>query len=424
MRCLGLFFFCAAFCFAESYTYHPSNTLHLGAGFDPAYPERAFQSCLEFDGRASVDGQGAIKTDYSLSLVKSKKELFDRLSISASLSARGLFWSASAGVDYFSQHQFHSDSITWMLMGKSEYGRFIIQNPKLSASATELLKQGKHELFAQQCGTDFVKQERRSVLIAAVFSMENVSVEDIKRLETYFQASFSAGFFEASAQSKYARFISEASRINQIHISVHAIGGSGITELTHLVVHPDDLSEIQKTIEHYMKTLDESRAVPCEYLSGSMTAFGWKGQTPAEVFKKKRVLSDLYYRYEEIHSSYQRLGSILSLKNSSAYADLSDEQWQIYVNQYNQHANYLQNILEAADVCHRSFADCKVPNYVLERIIWPVNFLSECAQIRLQAYQAGLINDQELRKLRQFNMTPLLKKNSQTIAAYAFCGGL
>lgn len=423
MKFLGISLLLAAGAFAESYTYHPSNTLYLGASFDPAYPERAFQSCLQFDGRSNVDGQGAIKTEYSLSLVKNKKELFDRLSISASLSARGLFWGANAGVDYFSEHRFHSDSVTWMLTGKSEYGRFIIQNPKLSTSAEKLLQDGKHDLFAKQCGTEFIKQERRSVLIAAIFSMENISSNDIRRLETHFKASFSVGFFDASAQGKYARFVSEASRISKINVSIYAIGGSGITELSRLALHPDELGEIQENIERYMKTLDESRAVPCEYLSGSMAAFGWKGTTPAEIFRRERVLSELYYRYEETQSVHQRLGGILSLRNSAVYKNLSDAQWKKYAEQYNQHAAYLLKLLETADACYESFSHCTVPNYALERVIWPVNFLSECEQMRFQAHDAGLINDTELLHLRKLNLSPVIQKETQQIAAYVFCEG-
>ena len=421
MKYSWAFFLIHSFCFAESYTYHPSNTLYLGAGFDPAYPERAFQSCLQFDGRSNVDGQGAIKTEYSLSLVKSKKELFDRLSISASLSARGLFWGANAGVDYFSEHRFHSDSITWMLTGKSEYGRYVIQNPKLTPSAEKLLQTGEHDSFAKQCGTEFVKQERRSVLIAAIFSMENVSTEDIKRLETHFSASFSKGFFDISAQARYTRFIAEASRVNRINMSVYAIGGSGIIELSRLVLHPDDLGEIQKTIEHYMKSLDESRAVPCEYLSGSMAAFGWRGATPADVFRRERVLAELYYRHEETQSSYQRLGLILSHRNGTVYTHLSKSQWETYQRQYNQHANYYHDLMESADNCYESFARCKLPQNTLERVIWPVNFLSGCEKLRFQAHQAGLIDDKEFEQLRDLNLAPIIKSNHNEIGAYAFC---
>ncbi len=421
MKLFLSFYLLGALSFAESYTYHPSHTLYLGAGFDPAYPERAFQSCLHYDGRLNVDGQGAIKTEYSLSLVKNKKELFDRLGISASLSARGLFWGANAGVDYFSEHRFHSDSITWMLTGKSEYGRFIIQNPRLTQIAQNLLNQGEHDLFAKQCGTEFIKQERRSVLIATIFSMENINSQDIKRLETHFSASFSAGFFEASAQSRYARFITEASRINRINMSVYAIGGSGIIELSHLVLHPDDLGEIQKTVEHYMKSLDESRAVPCEYLSGSMAAFGWQGATPADVFRRERALAELYYRYEETQGSYQRLGSILNLRNSTAYTNLSNAEWHTYQTQYNEHAAYLTTLMESADACYESFARCKLPTHTLSRVIWPVNFLSQCEQMRFQAYQAGLIDDVELEQLRNLKLTPVMKSNTRQIGAYAFC---
>lgn len=423
MKLLGLFLFTSCLLLGESYTYHPSNGLYLAAGFDPAYPERAFQSCIRYDGRQNVDGKGAIKTEYSLSMVKSKKELFDRLSVSASLSARSLFWSANAGVDYFSQHRFHSDSITWMLTGKSEYGRHIIQNAQLSPSAAELIKNRSFEQFAKQCGTEFIKQERRSVLVAAIFSVENVSQEEIKRLETHFQASASAVFFEANAQTRYSRFISEASRINRINLSIYAIGGSGITELSSLVISTDDLGQVQQAISKYMSSLTEDKAVPSEYLSGSMAAFGWNGSNPAQIFKRERTLSELYYRYKEIQGTHERLGQILNHKNNTAYEGLSNAQWQAYQTQYNEHADYLTTLINAADLCHDSFGNCQVPKNTLSRVIWPINTLSPCEKMRFQAHQAQLIDDFELEDLRTLNLAPIINPKNKRIGAYQFCSG-
>lgn len=411
----------ASFGWAGSYAYHPSNALYLGAGFDPAYPDRAFRPCIAYSGKSNVDGQGAIRTEYSLSLVGSKKELFDRLSISASLSARGLFWGAGANVDYFSEHKFHSDSLTWMLMGKSEYGRLVMNDAQLLPFAKQMLDAGNSEAFQNSCGSEFVKQERRAVLISAIFSIENVASEDKSRLESQFNASYSSGFFDVEVKNKYAKFFSEASRVNRIKLSIYAVGGGGITQLSSLVLKPDDLEEVQRVIKSYMDTLDESRAVPCEYLSGSMSAFGYRGHPQGDAFRRERVLADLYYRSSDAYNTYKRLESILSSWGSHDYASLSDGDMKRYQALFNQYAAYLNTLQDAADACYGSIAECKLPPSNLDRVVWPVNQVSECEKLRLKAYYVGLIDDKQLDKFRELGLAPVFQNPSSGIQAQVIC---
>ncbi|MBH1989021.1 MAG: hypothetical protein I8H75_04945 [Myxococcaceae bacterium] len=404
-----------------TYTYHPSNALFLGAGFDPRFPDQAFANCIEFQERVHVDGNSAIKTEYSLSLVKSKQELFDRLNISSSLSARSLFFHLSAGASYFSQHRLHSDSITWMILGKSEYGRYVIQNPQLNPLAKHLIEQREFEQFARQCGTEFIRQERRAVMVAAIFSVENVNQEDRRRLEMHFEASTSALFFDASLKTRYERFVSEASRLNRVNLSFYAIGGSGITELANLAIHADDLENVQRTLERYMKTLDESKAVPVEYVSASMASFGWLGGTPALLHQRERVLAQLYHQHEEANSIRTRLAQILTPKGDGPSKVLSTLEHQTYTNRYHEYGQYLKAILKAADLCHASLDQCEPLSCHLSKIVWPMNHLSLCDKLRQKALHGNQIDEEELEELERMKLAPILDPSTQKIGAYKLC---
>jgi len=394
---------------AGSYGYHPSTTLFLGAGFEPLHPDRAFQSCIAFDGKTNVDGPGAINTSYSLSLVKSRKDLYNALSLSADLSAHALFWGAGASTDYFHEHQFQSDSMTWMVLGRSDYGRFVMNNVRLTPAAQNLIDTGKAAQFAQMCGREYVQQERRGVLIAAIFSLENVSEEQRSHLESQFNASYGGGFFSIEAKAKYASFYRTASNVSHITMSIYAVGGEGITKFSDLVVHPDDLGEIQEQVRRYMASLSATQAAPLEYLSGSMTAFGYTGDVNTESHKRERVLAELFYRYSDAYSIYKRLEEILKHQTGD------------YQRLYNLYGTYLTTLLDAADKCYDNTKDCVLPTQEMERVVWPVDAISECERLRLKAYERHLIDEQELAHLRSSHMAPILRENTNTIAADVMC---
>lgn len=404
-----------------SYSYHPSTPLYLGAGFDPVHLDHGYRTCIEYAHKVAVDGPGAVKTRYSLNLVSSKRELFEQLNISASISARGLFWSAHGNVDYFSEHKFHSDSLTWALVGRSEYGRFIMKNPQLAAFADKLIQESKFEQFERMCGREFITQETRATLIAAVFSIDNVAEEKKSKLEAQFKASMSVGLFKGDIQTQYADFFAQAATTSRITLSVYAIGGSGIVKLSNLVLHPNNLQEVQQVIHQYMQTMTAEQAAPIEYLSAPMETFGFVGKSPAAIFKRERTLAELYYRYDATHNAYKRLESILLNSSDPYHASISSSSLGSYQKHYNAHAAYLSTLMNAADTCYNEVAGCNLPEYTLERIVWPVDLLSECERLRLNAFTRGFINEQELQRMRRRGLAPILNLEGTAVGADVIC---
>src|SRR6266446_4837725 len=147
------------------YQYFPSSPLHLSGGFDPVNPFELMLPCINYDSIKNVDTTGATKTRFTLSLIKSRQDLYHDLQVSSSLSANYLFFSAGGGFDLEDQSAFHADSLTWIVLAGSDYGRFILENARLNPEAQRMVDNFEYDSFAKRCGSEVVLEERRGALI-------------------------------------------------------------------------------------------------------------------------------------------------------------------------------------------------------------------------------------------------------------------
>ena len=402
---------------AEVHSYDPYSAIYLGAGFDPKQPDEAFNQCINFDSTKNVDTNGAIKTTFDATIIRTREDLHKHLGISASVSARYKFFSGGAAMSFNDDYNFHSDSIVWIIKGQSFFGRFQMINPRLTNDAQQLIDDQKYSAFSRKCGTKYVSQENRSVLIAAIFSIENVSNEHKQKLTAEFKASVAGGFFEGSVASSYKRFFSEASIRSQIKMSVYAIGGSGITRLHNLMTKSDDLHNIQLILSNYTKTIGADHAAPLSYLSGSMEVFGWRGQHDPQIKQRDHTLSQIYFRYKEAETVINRLNEALILLDTPLWSFISDKQYNAYQDHLNEYETYLSLLTEAADNCF--YGDqCYVPPQNLKRIKWPLQLADKCEFRRIEAFNNGKIDLDMLTLLRRSNMVPLFKRPNDPTSEY------
>lgn len=419
-----IFLFLSAELFSGVYRYHPSSALHLGAGFNPLFPDRSFRKCLEFDDKISLDGEGAVTTKYAMNLIRSRKDLYETLGISASLSARGTFWNVGASSDYFKEHAFHSDTINWIIAGRTLFGRSSMKNVRLIDEAQTLIDEGEYDRFESMCGSEFVNIERKQVLIAAIFTISNVSEEEKEKLETQFNASYSGGFFSVDAKMKYAHFYQQASSVSQVNMSIYAIGGEGIMGFSGLIEAPNELEKIQTVLSEYMSKLDEEHAAPAAYMTGSMSVFGWKGMTPIDVYKRERVLAEIFHRYKDAEQTIQRLRNLLAYGSTGAFETLKEEQLEQYEKHLSVYGEYLEALLFFADTCYAEPKACNLPDSEPDQVLWPVNIIDGCEKLRLKAHRVGLIDEFELVRMRQDKTAPIFKTVSQGITAIIMCHNL
>lgn len=406
---------------AEVHSYDPYSTIYLGAGFNPEKPEEAHYQCVTYDSVWNVDTSGAIKTTFDASIIRSREDLYRHLSISSSASARYKFFGGSASMSFTDDFNFHSDSIVWIIKGQSFYGRYQMKNPRLNDEAQGLIDSNRNSAFARKCGTKFINQENRSVLIAAIFSIENVSQEHKQKLTSEFKASISGGLFEGSAAGSYKRFFSEASKRSQIKMSIYAIGGSGITRLSGLMTQGDDLNKVQSILADYVGTLSSDNAAPLSYVSGSMEVFGWKGKHDPNIQQRDRVLSQIYYRYKETNSAVNRINDVLASFDTPLWSYLSDTDYNTYLKQRDDSEGYLSDLTQAADNCYYD-DKCGVPASSLSRVKWPIQQADKCEMTRMSAYLAKQIDEITLVGWRRLGFAPIFKDSDDPSSGIVAAG--
>lgn len=405
---------------AGVYQYHPSSVLRLGAGFNPLFPDRAYADCLDYGQVESIDGENAINTRYSMNVLTSRKQLFESMGISASMSARGSFWSASGSVDYLKEHKFHKDNINWMVMGTTQFGRFGISDVKLKKGSKKLLEEKKYGEFEARCGSEFVQMESRRVMVSAIFTIENVSEEDKEKLETQFEGSISGFLGEGEMKAKYTSFYNAASHVSRVRMTILAVGGAGIQRFGAIIKNPGNLEEIQSVLAAYLEELNLDAAVPSTYLTGSMSVFGWDGTTPISVYRRERALGELFHAYRDVEDIIKRIRGILELRGALIYGGLSEDQFDGYEEALDGYQAYRKSILNAADGCYENLEDCDVPDGKPERVVWPINLVAPCEKLRLKAYRAQAITEVDVERMRLHNQAPIMKGDSK-VGAVVFC---
>lgn len=360
---------------AELYKYYPSSALSLGAGFDPASPYITFLPCIDFDSAINVDTSGAARTDYAVDIVKSRSDLFNYLNISSSISANYTFFSADASFSLEDSAAFHSDSLVWIVRASTNFGRYRMSNPHLKPEAAAFIAAKDYDAFRQRCGPDYIGQESRGVLVAAIYSITNLSSDLKTRLTASLQASMSDGLFSTDLKSKYESFFHAATSVSTLKVQFVAVGGGGIRLLDSLIGtsgDTSDLSTMQTTLQRYLRSFDASNAVPVEFLSGSMTQFGWRGQDPSTL-ERDRVLSELYDAFVQIRSEISRLREIVATSDVR-YSFLSPQKTEILLNQLTERQEAARLLYTVAQECRvNEHSDkCKVPP-PLTVINWPLN---------------------------------------------------
>ena len=234
---------------ADSYQYYPNSPLHLGASFDPRKMSNMFPPCVKYDGVVQAERLGATggatpplppsnavatETEFSIKEVKTRQEMYSYLHVSASVSGHYSFFSGSASVDYERENTFESDSFTWVVRAYSKFGTWLAVNPRLNEAASAL--RTNPDALYTRCGTEWVGQESRAVLVAIVYSVKNLSESSRERLTASFKGGIDAGVWGADAAAAYESFKKEASSAANINVNVYALGGKRRYQATCLSV--------------------------------------------------------------------------------------------------------------------------------------------------------------------------------------------
>lgn len=382
--------------FGAIYNYHPNSTVYLGGGFDPYNPTQGFRECLTWNGVKPIDsstGNTAVETTALVQAVKTKKDFYNLVDFSTQIQGSYGLFSGEASVDLIDEYAFHEDSLTWVVLFKTDYGRFRIENPQLKAEfASE-----DAETLEQKCGTEVALTERRGVMVYAVLTVKNLSENKRREFETKLSVSAQGAFWSAEMDSEYKKVLRSALAATDFSVRIRAIGGNGVTDLTDLIGSSGgedafvQYTQIPDTIRTYIEGLTVSGAAPLQYITADISTFRSDIPRGREPFQS--------VQFEKIYTSYERHSSVVDrledflYGGSAALYSLNKGEFNDFEDLLNSHKQARDALFTAGLACFDEAASCVEPNVRRRAVVWPrpKKFAQLCEANRLSAYNAGLV---------------------------------
>ncbi|MBL6989002.1 MAG: hypothetical protein ISR65_04465 [Bacteriovoracaceae bacterium] len=378
---------------SDIYNYHPESRLYMGGGYNPYHPYNGYLACIDHDGEQAVDTQGAVSSEIFVGLLQSRKDFYNLINFSSSLGGSYLFFNGNASVDLTDERAFHSDSLTWIILFKTDYGRHVLKNPRMKSEFRGL---SDNEIY-NRCGSEVVTEQRKSVMVYALLTISNLTQSRKRELETKFSASAKGTFWSANLNTHYQSVLKTALMTSDIRVKVRAIGGNGISDLAPIIGGAGNESyvnykEIPNVLRSYMESMGPATAVPSQYITTNITVFRPDIEERFSDFKKIQI-AEFYTRYKNYSSIVSRLDSLLYGADAQNYS-LNNDQKDHLMKGYNDYSDAMNKVFNDVKGCFEiENSGCQLPRVSVPVISWPKESTdySFCEYTRRQALDLGLI---------------------------------
>lgn len=393
----------------EIYSYHPQSRLYLGGGYNPFYPNDGYLACTENDGVKQVDTAGAVSSQVQMSIVRSREDFYKMVDFSTSIAGSYAFLSGGGNYHFFDESAFHSDSLSWIVLFRTDYGRFVLKNPRLKNLYSGY---SSRELF-QSCGSEVITEERRAVMVYALFTVKNISSSHRREIEANFRASASGAIWRAEMESSYKSILATAMARSQVQLTVNAIGGSGIQDLADLIRGSNEnpyeqYSKVPGVISGYIGKMTKENSVPVQYVTTHLSALRPRLEKRYSDFKSIQV-GRLYMIFADLQSALGRLQGILFGSEGEEY-ELDLDEREVLVTRMNEYGDAVNSVYAAAEGCYQeNGGNCIIPKLNLSSIQWPqkTKIPNRCEDIRYEALMTGCIDRNIYVRLRYEERLPL-----------------
>lgn len=354
---------------AEVYHLLPDSTLHLGGGFNPQKPTTSFPTCITSDGVKAFDNDAPASTTFILTVVHDRKSLYSHLNLDANLSARSLFASGEASMSIDDEYSFSSDSLVWILTARTDFGRYGLLRPTLSARGLGILKHDPSH-FARRCGVEYVDSERRVAQVSAIFSIQNASSETKNQVTAAIKLSGSSGAASGEFSAAFKTFTQDTSLKNKINVRIVTIGGGGLKELAPLTVlgsscgddpkaPTSDICTAVGTMKTYLSTFTAASAPPVDYFTGKMSAFGAPAFEDPDLLMQNLVLSELFFAFKDGDAKARRVLKMFRDDQTSSKALTADQRTAL-TRDYESLADTLSAVTTRARTCLADSKKCSL----------------------------------------------------------------
>lgn len=382
---LFVLFLLSKFAYSDFYGFHPNSRLYLGGGYDKFSPTEAFVRCLKSDGVESVSRGKAVTSSFEITGVRSSREFHKKLGFSSFLEGSFLFTDIEASVSFDSETNFSENSVNWLVLLKADYGSFLPKNPRLS---DELLKLPVFAL-RERCGSEFVIEEKRSIMVFALLSMKNIKESQRKSLEAKLSVLSEGFIFDASFEASYKDFMSKSRSMGEISIKLFSYGGKGLSEFKDLLDLNSFMNykKILGTFNSYIGNMEASDAAPTLYVTTGLDNF-----VPGPFEKvsfQKGILVNLYYRYQAL------IKNLNSVSHFLENTPLDNSDYDFYSKERRKIQKILSKVEKKAESCFNKDKQ-ELCSLVEDELDYNNQALSKkitCEKARQKALNLGKIED-------------------------------
>jgi len=249
-----------------TYYFHPTSTLTLGKGLDPAQPNEEKRICFDFP-EPNKKTEGALKTTASIEVLENTRNITAILNYDTNIDANLLFFSANTQFDFDNTYTLDKRSVSVVVKASTEYGRLFLKKPVLLPEYAEMLDKKQFNQFRTFCGSRLVTTEVRGATVAVVITIENASSELISKLKITGSGGKSVAGIGAKAKAMFEAEYRDKSTNNEVRAQLFAVGGNGISDLDkvvqNMVRRGERLDEIADGLQKFISgfTVDNSAPV-------------------------------------------------------------------------------------------------------------------------------------------------------------------
>jgi hypothetical protein len=348
------------------YSFHPRSILSLGNGFSPNNMTEVKLRCLDFRAEPAAGESGALDSTLNTYMVNDSSTMKTLLGIDVKIEASYLTAKASAGLTLNTDQMFKSDSATMMILAKSEYGRLVMLDPKLTAYA-ESLRRTDPGAFARECGTHLVKMIRRGAMVAVFVTITNLTEEQKQKLRIDVEASGSSGAASAKMKFGFEQALERSRASNSVRTQIISTGGPGISGLASLVEKmswsPDSLKQIEDAVAQFMREFSKENPAPIGFYTAP---FGFGVIDAPDLWGRRlqnRLIS-LAERFTELEAKALDIKHVLNPEDPR-HASLSADQISTVERALVQTDDAIDLVADAHKACmvEHKLEACKTPQY-------------------------------------------------------------
>jgi hypothetical protein len=227
-------------------------------------------------------------------------------------------------------------------------------------------------------------------------------------------------------ESSYQKILREAAANQSIRLSIFAVGGGGIVDLSNLLSSDKDnpfekFSQVPKVLSEYIKTMTSEKSIPTSFITKHISAF--KDDLKIQ-FKKFDALQigQLFNLHRDAISVSNRLDSILRGQERSLF-ELTEIEQQRLEKQYEEYLEAANLYFDAARSCFDEEKICKIPQTKRSSVAWPETYkeMNKCQFYQKKALQLGVITRAQYNNFVALNIAPLPMLDDWNYYAYTDC---